>query len=162
MKHFRGYYRCTHRHTQGCLATKQVQRNDEDAMVLDVTYNGIHTCQQKNTKPNYSNLLIAKQEIDQHRDQDTKQFKSFKPEVECKTEYEFDSDLMQFPVPSFLSDFSETTNLFPLSDISNNYVDFNDWIPIGSSSTNSPVPEMDFEKLEFDPNFSMDASWCFT
>lgn len=156
MKHFRGYYRCTHRHTQGCLATKQVQRNDQNAMVFDVTYNGIHSCQQKNTKPN-SNLLIAKQELDQ----DTKQFQSFKPEVECKTEYEFDSDLMQLPIPSFLSDFSETTNFFAHSDIIN-YGDFNDWIPMASSSTNSPVPEMDFaiEKIEFDPNFSMDAS-CF-
>ncbi|EAZ08666.1 hypothetical protein OsI_30936 [Oryza sativa Indica Group] len=46
-KHPRGYYRCTHRHSQGCMATKQVQRTDEDAMVFDVIYHGEHTCVHK-------------------------------------------------------------------------------------------------------------------
>lgn len=40
----RGYYRCTHRNTQGCLATKQVQRMDEDQTILEITYRGNHTC----------------------------------------------------------------------------------------------------------------------
>ncbi|KAM7276924.1 hypothetical protein ACFE04_018790 [Oxalis oulophora] len=40
----RGYYRCTHRHSQGCLATKQVQRTDEDPSILEVTYRGSHNC----------------------------------------------------------------------------------------------------------------------
>ncbi|XP_008775571.1 probable WRKY transcription factor 41 [Phoenix dactylifera] len=43
----RGYYRCTHRNTQGCLATKQVQRSDENPSVFDVTYHGTHTCHQR-------------------------------------------------------------------------------------------------------------------
>ncbi|XP_071691093.1 probable WRKY transcription factor 53 [Rutidosis leptorrhynchoides] len=42
--HPRAYYRCTHRHVQGCLATKQVQRSDEDSSVYEVTYKGRHTC----------------------------------------------------------------------------------------------------------------------
>ncbi|KAK2650098.1 hypothetical protein Ddye_017587 [Dipteronia dyeriana] len=42
----RGYYRCTHRHAQGCLATKQVQRSDEDPSIFEVTYRGRHTCSQ--------------------------------------------------------------------------------------------------------------------
>ncbi|CAK7348750.1 unnamed protein product [Dovyalis caffra] len=42
----RGYYRCTHRHSQGCLATKQVQKSDEDHSVFEVTYRGRHTCNQ--------------------------------------------------------------------------------------------------------------------
>lgn len=42
----RGYYRCTHRHVRGCLATKQVQRSDRDPSVLDITYRGRHTCSQ--------------------------------------------------------------------------------------------------------------------
>ncbi|KAG8049630.1 hypothetical protein GUJ93_ZPchr0009g1853 [Zizania palustris] len=46
-KHPRGYYRCTHRNTQGCLATKQVQRADEDPALFDVIYHGEHTCVQK-------------------------------------------------------------------------------------------------------------------
>ncbi|KAK3131658.1 hypothetical protein QOZ80_6AG0509550 [Eleusine coracana subsp. coracana] len=43
----RGYYRCTYRAAQGCLATKQVQRSDSDLCVFDVTYQGVHTCHQK-------------------------------------------------------------------------------------------------------------------
>nr|XP_023898193.1 probable WRKY transcription factor 41 [Quercus suber] len=40
----RSYYRCTFRHSQGCLATKQVQRSDEDPTVFAITYRGRHTC----------------------------------------------------------------------------------------------------------------------
>ncbi|KAF2315271.1 hypothetical protein GH714_038661 [Hevea brasiliensis] len=42
----RGYYRCTHRHSQGCLATKQVQKSDQDPTIFEVTYRGRHTCLQ--------------------------------------------------------------------------------------------------------------------
>ncbi|KAJ0861000.1 putative transcription factor WRKY family [Helianthus annuus] len=42
--HPRAYYRCTHRNVQGCLATKQVQRSDEDSSVFEVSYRGRHTC----------------------------------------------------------------------------------------------------------------------
>ncbi|XP_057462968.1 probable WRKY transcription factor 41 [Actinidia eriantha] len=40
----RGYYRCTHRNVQGCLATKQVQRSNEDPTIFEITYRGRHTC----------------------------------------------------------------------------------------------------------------------
>ncbi|GMJ00946.1 WRKY DNA-binding protein 46, WRKY DNA-BINDING PROTEIN 46 [Hibiscus trionum] len=40
----RGYYRCTHRYSQGCLADKQVQRSDEDPTIFEVRYRGTHTC----------------------------------------------------------------------------------------------------------------------
>ncbi|CAL5006600.1 unnamed protein product [Urochloa decumbens] len=43
-KHPRAYYRCTHRNSQGCPATKQVQRTDGDASLFDVVYHGDHTC----------------------------------------------------------------------------------------------------------------------
>ncbi|XP_021289025.1 probable WRKY transcription factor 30 [Herrania umbratica] len=43
-KHPRGYYRCTHRNVQGCLATKQVQRSDDDPTIFEITYRGRHTC----------------------------------------------------------------------------------------------------------------------
>lgn len=45
-KYPRGYYRCTHRPIQGCLATKQVQRTDDDPTIFEITYRGIHTCNQ--------------------------------------------------------------------------------------------------------------------
>lgn len=51
----RGYYRCTHRHSQGCLATKQVQRSDQDPTILEVACKGMHTCTQgTNTSPKTS------------------------------------------------------------------------------------------------------------
>ncbi|RDX75119.1 putative WRKY transcription factor 41, partial [Mucuna pruriens] len=40
----RGYYRCTHRNVHGCMATKQVQRSDEDPTIFEITYRGNHTC----------------------------------------------------------------------------------------------------------------------
>ncbi|KAL6533288.1 WRKY transcription factor [Orobanche minor] len=43
-KYPRGYYRCTHRHGQGCLATKQVQRSDEDPTIYEIKYRRKHTC----------------------------------------------------------------------------------------------------------------------
>jgi hypothetical protein len=42
----RAYYRCTHRHVRGCLATKQVQKSDEDPSMFEITYRGRHTCVQ--------------------------------------------------------------------------------------------------------------------
>lgn len=43
-KHPRAYYRCTHRNSQNCPATKQVQRTDDDPSLFDVVYHGEHTC----------------------------------------------------------------------------------------------------------------------
>ncbi|KAF8697336.1 hypothetical protein HU200_035929 [Digitaria exilis] len=43
-KHPRAYYRCTHRNSQNCPATKQVQRTDDDPSLFDVVYHGDHTC----------------------------------------------------------------------------------------------------------------------
>lgn len=47
----RGYYRCTHRHTQDCQATKQVQRSDEDPTTYQVIYRGEHTCTPEAQQP---------------------------------------------------------------------------------------------------------------
>ncbi|XP_022140884.1 probable WRKY transcription factor 53 isoform X2 [Momordica charantia] len=74
-KHPRGYYRCTHKNLQGCLATKQVQRSDDDPTVFEITYRGNHTCSQVTNlsppsaapefqQPNSSNIdpnLVQKQ-----------------------------------------------------------------------------------------------------
>ncbi|CAH2078137.1 unnamed protein product [Thlaspi arvense] len=47
----RSYYRCTHRSTRNCCATKQVQRSDGDPAVFEVTYRGTHTCPQAIAPP---------------------------------------------------------------------------------------------------------------
>ncbi|XP_077249596.1 putative WRKY transcription factor 41 [Tasmannia lanceolata] len=87
-KYPRGYYRCTHRNVQGCLATKQVQRSDEDPIVFDVTYRGHHTCFQASqlilTPP-----LPEKQEQQQHHHHHQQQKEiilNFRTGLKVKTE----------------------------------------------------------------------------
>ncbi|KAK8537649.1 hypothetical protein V6N12_043801 [Hibiscus sabdariffa] len=46
-KYPRSYYRCTHRHSEGCLATKQVQRTDDDPRIFEINYHRTHTCKQE-------------------------------------------------------------------------------------------------------------------
>lgn len=58
----RGYYRCSHRHAQGCLATKQVQKSDEDPSIVEVTYRGRHTCIQASYAAPPSAAAGAKEE----------------------------------------------------------------------------------------------------
>ncbi|MED6216271.1 WRKY Transcription Factor [Stylosanthes scabra] len=54
----RGYYRCTHRNVQGCMATKQVQRSDEDPNVFEITYRGSHTCTLASSSSNTNNASL--------------------------------------------------------------------------------------------------------
>ncbi|CAL4998415.1 unnamed protein product [Urochloa decumbens] len=63
-KHPRAYYRCTHRNSQGCPATKQVQRTDGDANLFDVVYHGDHTC-----RPNSSSAAAAARRAPPHPQQ---------------------------------------------------------------------------------------------
>ncbi|XAR55730.1 hypothetical protein NMG60_11035914 [Bertholletia excelsa] len=43
-KHPRNYFRCTHKFDQGCQATKQVQKLDDEPPMYRTTYYGQHTC----------------------------------------------------------------------------------------------------------------------
>ncbi|CAL5390012.1 unnamed protein product [Camellia sinensis] len=43
-KHPRNYFRCTHKFDQGCQATKQVQKTEDDPEMYRTTYHGHHTC----------------------------------------------------------------------------------------------------------------------
>ncbi|XP_020547504.1 probable WRKY transcription factor 30 isoform X1 [Sesamum indicum] len=43
-KYPRSYFRCLYRYTQGCMATKQVQRSDDEPLIYDTTYTGKHSC----------------------------------------------------------------------------------------------------------------------
>ncbi|XP_027338982.1 LOW QUALITY PROTEIN: WRKY DNA-binding transcription factor 70-like [Abrus precatorius] len=40
----RSYFRCTRKYDQGCQATKQVQRTQENPDMYHITYIGFHTC----------------------------------------------------------------------------------------------------------------------
>nr|CAD1822248.1 unnamed protein product [Ananas comosus var. bracteatus] len=74
----RGYYRCTHRNSYGCLATKQVQRSDEDPSVFDITYRGGHTCLQRR-RPT-ATAVSAAQEPGMLQMQDNRQLDPNRPQ----------------------------------------------------------------------------------
>lgn len=42
----RGYYRCTHKKDQMCLATRHVQQSEENPSLFVITYIGEHTCRE--------------------------------------------------------------------------------------------------------------------
>ncbi|XP_043725874.1 WRKY DNA-binding transcription factor 70-like [Telopea speciosissima] len=44
-KHLRCYFRCSYRFDQGCQATKQVQRTEDEPLTFWTKYTGHHTCQ---------------------------------------------------------------------------------------------------------------------
>ncbi|XP_042455200.1 transcription factor WRKY19-like [Zingiber officinale] len=58
-KHPRCYFRCRHRATQGCPATKQVQRSDGDPLLFRVIYHGEHTCHQAAEQQRSRDLLSS-------------------------------------------------------------------------------------------------------
>lgn len=43
-KHPRSYFRCTKKYDQGCAATKQVQKMEDNPQMYQITYIGHHTC----------------------------------------------------------------------------------------------------------------------
>ncbi|XP_024981680.1 probable WRKY transcription factor 70 isoform X2 [Cynara cardunculus var. scolymus] len=45
------YYRCTYKHDQGCLATKQVQKMEDEPPVYKITYMRSHTCKNLQRAP---------------------------------------------------------------------------------------------------------------
>ncbi|KAG2642860.1 transcription factor WRKY19-like [Panicum virgatum] len=65
-KHPRGYYRCTHRHTQGCAATKQVQRADGDPALFNVVYISAHTCVQSGSAAAAAGQAAAAAQAPEH------------------------------------------------------------------------------------------------
>lgn len=75
--HPRNYYRCTHKHDQGCQATKQVQKTEAEPSMYKITYNGHHTCQNilkapqiisdSAFSPNDSSVLFSFQSTNNHR-----------------------------------------------------------------------------------------------
>ncbi|KAK7285827.1 hypothetical protein RJT34_20609 [Clitoria ternatea] len=135
----RGYYRCTHRNVQGCLATKQVQRSDEDPTTIEVTYRGRHTCKQvkHSNKAFPSNKRIPLEENQFHYDhyeknqmlqekmQQTPQgIFTFETEHKVKTE-EFETKEDIFPWFCFTSPSIESENenniMLPETMIENHY-----------------------------------------
>ncbi|KAF6173008.1 hypothetical protein GIB67_006384 [Kingdonia uniflora] len=94
--HPRGYYRCTHRTFQGCMATKQVQRNDDDPSIIEITYRGKHVCVQASQRTRTLRPLnnIIDQEQNQNVQEEPKQrqpqphelLSNFQTHLKVKTE----------------------------------------------------------------------------
>ncbi|KAJ0989320.1 hypothetical protein J5N97_007676 [Dioscorea zingiberensis] len=113
----RGYYRCTHRITKGCLATKQVQRSDMDPTIFDVIYRGEHTCflekpmaaapapaSQQTTGIQQNQQQHVAGEHQQPQQQDNQLLLSFQTNLKVKTEglnmEEHDQKSTSFSFPS--------------------------------------------------------------
>ncbi|CAA2968650.1 probable WRKY transcription factor 53 [Olea europaea var. sylvestris] len=107
----RAYYRCTHRHTQGCLATKQVQKIDEDPSTFEVNYRGRHTCIQERLKQNKEDYNI-KEEDSNHRP-------GIKVETPDSTPKEEIVPSFSFPSTPIISDNVETEFLLEPAKESN-------------------------------------------
>ncbi|MQM18865.1 hypothetical protein Taro_051863 [Colocasia esculenta] len=111
-KHPRSYYRCTHRHSQGCPALKLVQRSDDDPSVFDVTYRGRHTCVQGDNIAADTSTAAAvaadqqQQEVQEHphpqgNAADESLLLDFRRgQLTVKTEGLSDASLFPFPSPS--------------------------------------------------------------
>lgn len=185
----RSYYRCTQRHVQGCLATKQVQRSDEDPSLFLISYSGKHSCVSASTQPNHISELETK-----IPNQNKNQFQNPSPledlvgfdlgPVETK---EIGSQVMKTPsfpftsTPNFdtyvfqelfeenslfgdfkceVGDFGLTDRYFRISDS-----DVNHEIMLDQTSTeNSPIGKSDFpfEQVEFISDLPFDTSELFS
>ncbi|KAK6918252.1 WRKY domain [Dillenia turbinata] len=165
----RGYYRCTHRNSQGCLAIKQVQRSDVDPLVYEITYRGMHTCMLASNAMQPSEkrhkLCTMEQEVKQSlevksEEQDNKEqiFPSFTfPQCESYifTNPLTESDLIGSFSPPFLSPATSESNLFSLINFQSLESDRTERLSTPPSVINSPIGDVDFsfDPVEFDPNF---------
>jgi len=80
----RSYYRCTHKYDQGCPATRQVQRIQEDPPLYRTTYYGHHNC-----KISLGPEII----LEPASSSDSSMFLSFSTTFPTKEEYQFSSSL---------------------------------------------------------------------
>ncbi|KAK7399118.1 hypothetical protein VNO78_10293 [Psophocarpus tetragonolobus] len=122
-KYPRSYYRCTFRNTQGCWATKQVQRSDEDPTIFDITYKGKHTCSQGNNAilpPKSANKQVKPHSnIDIHHAQASQEYLAmFRNTLSVSTDKVDNGDMaypFTFPSTSFGSMKQENLSLIPFA-----------------------------------------------
>ncbi|KAL5989196.1 WRKY transcription factor [Asimina triloba] len=90
----RSYYRCTHRHAQGCIATKQVQRSDDDPAIFEITYRGAHTCTQASSSHGNPNGMMPSSSSSSPRKQERQEQQQllldFRTGLKIKTDDELD------------------------------------------------------------------------
>jgi hypothetical protein len=69
-----------HHHSQGCMATKQMQPSDGDLTLLDVIYHNTHTCIQRTETATmegqvYEATHLTSSELNDYADQHTRHMK---------------------------------------------------------------------------------------
>ncbi|XP_045790168.1 probable WRKY transcription factor 46 [Trifolium pratense] len=153
----RGYYRCTHRNSQGCLATKQVQKSEEDSMVYEITYKGRHTCTQTSNlnKANPSKKL----KFGQNKSQPNQKIQPQEEKIQPSQEKTFSFDNKEEIFPSF--NFSSPSigsenedNMFLETMIKNNFME-NENNNIFSESNNFCLSLLDLDNIELSPSESL-------
>lgn len=112
-KHPRGYFRCSHRNSQGCPATKQVQRSEDNPSAVDVTYRGAHTCRRESAPP--------QEPVDatpQHQNnQDDSLLLSFQTGLKVKTEGGLEDSSSSPPLSFSFPSKPEVTTFSPSSTL---------------------------------------------
>jgi hypothetical protein len=181
--HCRGYYRCTHRNGQGCLATKQVQRSDEDPTIIEVTYRGRHTCSQsKPSKKDFpSKLKIINPSKSDKKNQLQTQETSFtlKAELDVKRMDLEETKKDIFPwfcfSDAFISPETSESNFFGLSEyqlgciglcqnVQTSESDITETVSATTSVTNSPILDLDIllHRGDFDTHFPFNTPEYFS
>ncbi|GMI66781.1 WRKY DNA-binding protein 46, WRKY DNA-BINDING PROTEIN 46 [Hibiscus trionum] len=179
----RGYYRCTHRPSQGCLATKQVQRSDNDPTIFEVKYRGRHTCNQAS---HFAATFIPVSAESKEKGNDSRKRQHLlESGLEVKTEgldnrqdifpwFPFPVESEQVRNSSFVEAIMENnimetseSNYFSMSPchMGSFESDLTDINSDPTSVTNSPIGDLDIsslDKLEFDPSLSFDNPEFFT
>ncbi|KAK4802432.1 hypothetical protein SAY86_000635 [Trapa natans] len=184
----RGYYRCSNRHAQGCLATKQVQRSNSDPTIFEVVYRGRHTCIQSSRSPVRSPWQKKIGAVSKDAEENGSTPHGPTPEVpDCSmsTVPNFRSDLMiknvdnkidSLPCLSFTPSPMEFTN--PFEDISfldskvmeasvpDYYLSMPVCLTPDSNLTEvvsgpaSVTNSLTIDKISFDPEFSFETFYC--
>ncbi|WZZ12328.1 hypothetical protein YC2023_105417 [Brassica napus] len=98
-----GYHRCTYRKSKGCEATKQVQRSNEDPMLFEIIYRGIHSCSQASNV----GLIIPVQVLEPNQTQEQENLEIGKASLDTgHHNYNHQAHLHQtlnYPLPSTLN-----------------------------------------------------------
>ncbi|KAE8681458.1 Detected protein of unknown function [Hibiscus syriacus] len=173
-KYPRGYYRCTHRNVQGCLARKQVQRSDEDPTIFEITYRGTHTC---NLASHVKLPLGISKNQEQGRSNQQRLSSSMAaPNVKVEDNLVYSPPVMG---NSFFAENVSSSFISPAATSMMNgdhlleNIDFSNSEPqqltavyqAAASSTNSPTVSLDFafgSDDQFHPNFTFDNNGYFS
>lgn len=190
--HPRGYYRCSHRNVLGCLATKQVQRSDEDPAIFEITYRGNHTCTIASnvvgptlTNPfqtQETNIVNTNpQSLDQQKPPNEQLLNNLRTGLRVQTEnldflnqsfVPFENHVLEssfaenFNSPSYVSPANSGISHFSMSPTPSVFPNMaSEIIPPATSAANTPTASMEFpfDQFEFDgQNFTFHNSRFFS